>query len=185
MCGPWTQSLNAGGHLFTPAQTRLAPLCWSVNVCVTWLHVWAHLSLCLFLCVQEYKESPRSDRISHSERGEDRHGLPSAEDHVSSDSEGTQGPGFIHSIQTVFNSIPTIQAAFFFISKGSMSYLKSTKNMLICPLQNTRLTPPPHSALSKYFFLNEALVQNETKVSGTNVRMENVGGNNDSILSVK
>lgn len=49
-----------------------------------------------FLCVQEYKESPRSERISHSERGEDRHGLPSTEDHISSDSEGNDGPVFIH-----------------------------------------------------------------------------------------
>ncbi|KAF0035375.1 hypothetical protein F2P81_013133 [Scophthalmus maximus] len=37
---------------------------------------------------QEYKESPHRERISHSERGEDRHGLPSTEDHLSSDSEG-------------------------------------------------------------------------------------------------
>uniref|UniRef100_A0A3Q3WL53 HMG box domain-containing protein n=1 Tax=Mola mola TaxID=94237 RepID=A0A3Q3WL53_MOLML len=37
---------------------------------------------------REYKESPRSERISHSERGEDRHDLPSTEDHISSDSEG-------------------------------------------------------------------------------------------------
>ncbi|XP_035486556.1 transcription factor SOX-13-like isoform X2 [Scophthalmus maximus] len=36
----------------------------------------------------EYKESPHRERISHSERGEDRHGLPSTEDHLSSDSEG-------------------------------------------------------------------------------------------------
>lgn len=38
--------------------------------------------------VQEYKSSPCSERISHCERGEDRHGLPSTEDHLSSDSEG-------------------------------------------------------------------------------------------------
>jgi len=31
------------------------------------------------MCLQEYKESPRSERIGHSERGED---------HLSSDSEG-------------------------------------------------------------------------------------------------
>ncbi|XP_013879154.1 transcription factor SOX-13 isoform X2 [Austrofundulus limnaeus] len=36
----------------------------------------------------EYKSSPCSERISHCERGEDRHGLPSTEDHLSSDSEG-------------------------------------------------------------------------------------------------
>ncbi|XP_026200480.1 transcription factor SOX-13 isoform X2 [Anabas testudineus] len=36
----------------------------------------------------EYKDSPRSERISHLERGEDRHCLPSNEDHLSSDSEG-------------------------------------------------------------------------------------------------
>ncbi|KAM4588480.1 transcription factor SOX-13 isoform 2-T2 [Odontesthes bonariensis] len=36
----------------------------------------------------DYKGSPRSERISHCERGEDRHGLPSTEDHLSSDSEG-------------------------------------------------------------------------------------------------
>ncbi|XP_067360223.1 transcription factor SOX-13-like isoform X3 [Channa argus] len=36
----------------------------------------------------DYKDSPRSERVSHSERGEDRHGLASTEDHLSSDSEG-------------------------------------------------------------------------------------------------
>nr|XP_020476215.1 transcription factor SOX-13 isoform X2 [Monopterus albus] len=36
----------------------------------------------------EFKDSSRSERISHSERGDDRHGLPSTEDHLSSDSEG-------------------------------------------------------------------------------------------------
>ncbi|XP_044025163.1 transcription factor SOX-13-like isoform X2 [Siniperca chuatsi] len=36
----------------------------------------------------EYKDSPRREKLSHSERGEDRHGLPSTEDHLSSDSEG-------------------------------------------------------------------------------------------------
>uniref|UniRef100_A0A672ZTE6 HMG box domain-containing protein n=1 Tax=Sphaeramia orbicularis TaxID=375764 RepID=A0A672ZTE6_9TELE len=36
----------------------------------------------------DYKESPRSERVSHSERSDDRHGLPSTEDHLSSDSEG-------------------------------------------------------------------------------------------------
>uniref|UniRef100_A0A672FQK8 SRY-box transcription factor 13 n=1 Tax=Salarias fasciatus TaxID=181472 RepID=A0A672FQK8_SALFA len=36
----------------------------------------------------EYKESPRSERLSRDERGEDRHGLPSTEEHLSSDSEG-------------------------------------------------------------------------------------------------
>ena len=36
----------------------------------------------------EYKESPHSERISHPEQGEGRHGLPSTEDHLSSDSEG-------------------------------------------------------------------------------------------------
>uniref|UniRef100_A0A671V4R3 SRY-box transcription factor 13 n=1 Tax=Sparus aurata TaxID=8175 RepID=A0A671V4R3_SPAAU len=41
----------------------------------------------------EYKESPRSERISHPEQGEDRHGLPSTEDHLSSDSEGSAVPG--------------------------------------------------------------------------------------------
>ncbi|GLD55495.1 transcription factor SOX-13 [Lates japonicus] len=38
----------------------------------------------------EYKDSPHSERISHSERGEDRHGVLSTEDHLSSDSEGAQ-----------------------------------------------------------------------------------------------
>lgn len=42
----------------------------------------------LFFVLQEYKESPRRERVSHSERTEDRHGLPSTEDHLSSDSEG-------------------------------------------------------------------------------------------------
>uniref|UniRef100_A0A4W6FJ32 SRY-box transcription factor 13 n=1 Tax=Lates calcarifer TaxID=8187 RepID=A0A4W6FJ32_LATCA len=36
----------------------------------------------------EYKDSPHGERISHSERGEDRHGMLSTEDHLSSDSEG-------------------------------------------------------------------------------------------------
>ncbi|XP_075997116.1 transcription factor SOX-13 isoform X3 [Genypterus blacodes] len=36
----------------------------------------------------EYKDASRSERMSHSERGEDRHRLPSADDHLSSDSEG-------------------------------------------------------------------------------------------------
>lgn len=103
--------------------------------------------------MQEYKESPHSDRISHSERGEDRHGLPSAEDHVSSDSEGTQGPGFIHSIQTVFNSIPAIQAAFFIffflISKGSMSYLKSTKKYVDMPPTEHRVNTTSAFSLIK------------------------------------
>ncbi|XP_040014932.1 transcription factor SOX-13-like isoform X3 [Xiphias gladius] len=36
----------------------------------------------------EYKDSPHSERISHSEQVEDRHRLPSTEDHLSSDSEG-------------------------------------------------------------------------------------------------
>ncbi|XP_029357771.1 transcription factor SOX-13 isoform X1 [Echeneis naucrates] len=36
----------------------------------------------------EYKDSPHTDRISHSDRGEDRHSMPSTEDHLSSDSEG-------------------------------------------------------------------------------------------------
>ncbi|XP_047195281.1 transcription factor SOX-13 isoform X3 [Hippoglossus stenolepis] len=35
----------------------------------------------------EYKESAHSERISHSERGDVRHGRPSTEDHLSSDSE--------------------------------------------------------------------------------------------------
>ncbi|XP_041835859.1 transcription factor SOX-13-like isoform X2 [Melanotaenia boesemani] len=35
----------------------------------------------------EYKGSPCNERLSHCERGEDRHGLPSTEDHLSSDSE--------------------------------------------------------------------------------------------------
>uniref|UniRef100_H3C721 SRY-box transcription factor 13 n=1 Tax=Tetraodon nigroviridis TaxID=99883 RepID=H3C721_TETNG len=39
--------------------------------------------------VQDYKEPPRGDRTSHSERAEDRNDLQSTEDHVSSDSEGT------------------------------------------------------------------------------------------------
>ncbi|XP_006800295.2 LOW QUALITY PROTEIN: transcription factor SOX-13-like [Neolamprologus brichardi] len=37
----------------------------------------------------DFKVSPRNERMSQSERGEDRHGLPSTEDHLSSDSEGT------------------------------------------------------------------------------------------------
>ncbi|XP_042355434.1 LOW QUALITY PROTEIN: transcription factor SOX-13-like [Plectropomus leopardus] len=37
----------------------------------------------------EYKDSPRSEKVSPSERSEDRHGLMSTEDHLSSDSEGT------------------------------------------------------------------------------------------------
>ncbi|XP_069027080.1 transcription factor SOX-13 isoform X2 [Embiotoca jacksoni] len=37
----------------------------------------------------EYKGSPHNERISRCERSKDRHGLPSAEDHLSSDSEGT------------------------------------------------------------------------------------------------
>ncbi|KAM6927335.1 transcription factor SOX-13 [Xenentodon cancila] len=36
----------------------------------------------------EYKASPHRERISHCERGEERHGLPSTEEHLSSDSEG-------------------------------------------------------------------------------------------------
>uniref|UniRef100_A0A3Q3NMG6 SRY-box transcription factor 13 n=2 Tax=Mastacembelus armatus TaxID=205130 RepID=A0A3Q3NMG6_9TELE len=36
----------------------------------------------------DYKDSPRSERIPHSERSKDRNGLPSTEDHLSSDSEG-------------------------------------------------------------------------------------------------
>ncbi|XP_024866828.1 transcription factor SOX-13 isoform X3 [Kryptolebias marmoratus] len=36
----------------------------------------------------EYKSSLCGERISHCERGEERHGLPSTEDHLSSDSEG-------------------------------------------------------------------------------------------------
>ncbi|XP_038553256.1 transcription factor SOX-13-like isoform X2 [Micropterus salmoides] len=36
----------------------------------------------------DYKDSPCSEIISHSERVEDRQGLPSTEDHLSSDSEG-------------------------------------------------------------------------------------------------
>ncbi|XP_068598657.1 transcription factor SOX-13 [Brachionichthys hirsutus] len=35
----------------------------------------------------DYKESPHSERVSHSGQGEDRRGLPSNEDHLSSDSE--------------------------------------------------------------------------------------------------
>ncbi|XP_062250635.1 transcription factor SOX-13-like isoform X2 [Platichthys flesus] len=35
----------------------------------------------------DYKESPHSERISHSARGDVRHGRPSTEDHLSSDSE--------------------------------------------------------------------------------------------------
>ncbi|XP_056887585.1 transcription factor SOX-13-like isoform X3 [Takifugu flavidus] len=44
----------------------------------------------------DYKEPPRSERISHSVRAEDRRDLQSTEDHISSDSEGTvpaSGPG--------------------------------------------------------------------------------------------
>ncbi|XP_026024788.1 transcription factor SOX-13 isoform X2 [Astatotilapia calliptera] len=37
----------------------------------------------------DFKVSPRNERMSQSERGENRHGLPSTEDHLSSDSEGT------------------------------------------------------------------------------------------------
>ncbi|XP_034551637.1 transcription factor SOX-13-like isoform X2 [Notolabrus celidotus] len=37
---------------------------------------------------REYKSSPCSERISHSERREDSQGLPPTEDHLSSDSEG-------------------------------------------------------------------------------------------------
>lgn len=36
----------------------------------------------------DYKESPRSERVTHSERSDDRRGLPNTEDHLSSDSEG-------------------------------------------------------------------------------------------------
>ncbi|KAM9409285.1 transcription factor SOX-13 [Pholidichthys leucotaenia] len=36
----------------------------------------------------EHKGSPHSERISQSDRGEDRHGPPATEDHLSSDSEG-------------------------------------------------------------------------------------------------
>ncbi|XP_068170766.1 transcription factor SOX-13 isoform X3 [Antennarius striatus] len=35
----------------------------------------------------DYKESAHSERVSHSEQSEDRRGLPSTEDHLSSDSE--------------------------------------------------------------------------------------------------
>ncbi|XP_071397800.1 transcription factor SOX-13 isoform X1 [Centroberyx affinis] len=44
----------------------------------------------------EYKDAPRCERMSHSERGEDRQTLRSTEDHLSSDSEGAlsaSGPG--------------------------------------------------------------------------------------------
>ncbi|XP_029907900.1 transcription factor SOX-13 isoform X2 [Myripristis murdjan] len=44
----------------------------------------------------EYKDIPRSEKISHCERGEDGQTLRSTEDHLSSDSEGTlsmSGPG--------------------------------------------------------------------------------------------
>lgn len=84
---PWTL-----GHLFTAVDIQIAPLCSSVNICVPLLHVCLHLSLS-FPCPQEYKESPHRERISHSERGEDRHGLPSTEDHLSSDSEGRSSLG--------------------------------------------------------------------------------------------
>lgn len=44
------------------------------------------IHLCLFvLWLEEYKGSPRRERISHCERRDDR---PSTEDHHSSDSEG-------------------------------------------------------------------------------------------------
>lgn len=54
----------------------------------------------LFFCTQDYKEPPRSERMSHSERAEDRSDLQSTEAHISSDSEGNRGPKnalFLHS----------------------------------------------------------------------------------------
>lgn len=50
--------------------------------------------------MQEFKGSPRSERLSQSERGEDRHGLPSTEDHLSSDSEGK------HPLKRLFSAHP-------------------------------------------------------------------------------
>lgn len=46
--------------------------------------------------MQDYKEPPRSERISHSVRAEDRHDLQNTEDHISSDSEGNRGPMNTH-----------------------------------------------------------------------------------------
>lgn len=53
--------------------------------------------------MQDYKEPPRSERISHSVRAEDRHDLQSTEDHISSDSEGKRGPMNTHFLFLFFN----------------------------------------------------------------------------------
>lgn len=55
--------------------------------------------------MQDYKEPPRSERISHSVRAEDRHDLQSTEDHISSDSEGNRGPMNTHFHRFFFFSI--------------------------------------------------------------------------------
>nr|XP_046240809.1 transcription factor SOX-13-like isoform X2 [Scatophagus argus] len=75
----------------------------------------------------ENKESPRSERISHSERGEDRHGLPSAEDHLSSDSEGR------HPRRSLFNS------------DGLSSLMKACALPVSVPGSYAEARPPPSS----------------------------------------
>lgn len=181
MCASNTR-LRHWSHLFTPAKIHMVPLCPSVNIlCDSTACLSSSVSLSLFLCVQEYKESPRSERISHSERGEDRHGLPSAEDHVSSDSEGNHDAIFIHAHK---NTKCGEKQGGFLHSWSSFTFpwqcvkLDVIKHMLLRPLQNFGLTfrhPKITSTTSTFScirihrLLLEVQLQWEIKMSRTDV----------------
>lgn len=88
---PPTWALNTVGHLLNSGPNSDSPFV---------LRMRALMGLLCFSCTQDYKEPPRSERMSHSERAEDRSDLQSTEAHISSDSEGNRGPKnalFLHS----------------------------------------------------------------------------------------